>query len=49
MTDATRNMSNGHVLTASGVLEIDIKAQTKHCSAKCEKEIKVNNSLRMCA
>ena len=48
MTDATGKMSNGYVLTADGVLEIEINAQTKHCSAKGEKEIKVNNSLQMC-
>ena len=26
-----------------GVIETEINAKTKHCSAKCEKKVKVNN------
>ena len=33
-----KNLLNGYVMTA-----IKINAQTKHCSAKCEKQVKVSN------
>ena len=35
----TGNSPNGYVATA-----MEINAQTKHCSAKCEKKVKVSNS-----
>ena len=40
----TRNSPNGYVTTAVQVTEQNTK--TKHCSAKREKEVKVNNSLQ---
>ena len=33
----TRNLPNGDVETAGGVQETEVNAQTKYCSAKCEK------------
>ena len=42
----TRNLPNGYVMTAGGVQERELNQQTKHCSAKHEKEVKINNSLQ---
>ena len=33
----------GYVATAGGVQEMELNAQTKHCSAKSEKQVKVSN------
>ena len=47
MLDLTliRNSPNGYVETAGGAQEMELNAQTEHCSAKCEKG-KINNSLQ---
>ena len=42
----TRNLPNNYIATASGIQMMKLNAQTKHCSAKHEKEVKVNNSLQ---
>ena len=40
----TRNFLNGYIATAGGVQETELNAQNnKHCSAKCEKKVKVSN------
>ena len=41
----TRNLLNGYITTAGGVQEMELNTQTKHCSTKSEKPVKVNNSL----
>ena len=40
----TRNSPNGYVVTAGGVQQMELNAQTKSCSAKCEKQVKVSNA-----
>ena len=40
-----RNLPNDYVTTISGVQETELNAQTKHCLANLEKEVKVNNNL----
>ena len=37
-----RNSLNGYVLTAGGVQEMELNAQTKYCSGKHEMELKVS-------
>ena len=35
MHTLARNFSNGFVATAGGVHEMELNAQTKHCSTNC--------------
>ena len=38
-----RNLPAGYLATASSVQEMELNTQTKHISAKCEKQVKVSN------
>ena len=41
-TSISRNLAKGYVVTAGGIQEMKLNIQTKYCSAKQEKQVKVS-------